>query len=441
MLMELSAYCTAFQYKEDKECSLLFSLKRASSIALPASLVADIATGALSEEERAILVDLGFLVADRQAEKEELLRFMEEINALRKRLDLTVVMNLDCNLACVYCFEGTRKGKLFLSSETADGLGSFVEQSIEGKEEVRITFYGGEPLLSLERIIGISERVKALAEGRGVRYGFSLITNGTLLTPATVERLLPLGLNSAKVTLDGPPPVHDSFRPFLSGKGSFSAILRNIREVCDLTNIQIGGNFTKDNYREFPRLLDLLMEEGLTPDKIRAVKFDPVSKESSEFALPDFNDGCGSLNEPWLFEASVFLRNEILKRGYRTPRMMPSPCMIELKDSFIVNYDGSLYKCPGLIGREGFCAGHLTGGVKDIAASHCLDNWKNEECLSCVYLPLCFGGCRYLRLVREGSMEGVDCKKPYFDAVLGELVHQDLGLQQEKDGAEGGGGA
>ena len=100
--------------------------------------------------------------------------------------------------------------------------------------------------------------------------------------------------------------------------------------------------------------------------------------------------------------------------------------MMEYKNNILVNYDGSIYKCPGLIGREAYKIGDIKTGVKDYLKSHNLDNWKNEECLDCAYLPLCFGGCRYMKLVRDGNMDGVDCRKPYFDACLETLVKQDI---------------
>ena len=122
----------------------------------------------------------------------------------------------------------------------------------------------------------------------------------------------------------------------------------------------------------------------------------------------------------------MYLREEILKRGYRMDRVIPVSCMMELKQRVVINYNGDIYKCAGLIGRREFCVGNLKSGVKDYRRSHHLDNWKNEKCLACVYLPLCFGGCRYMKLLQEGSMEGIDCKKPYFDAALESLVLQDI---------------
>lgn len=464
--MILSRYCKIYPYKETPNSVLLFSTKKASSILVPGSMIEDIEKGNISEEEKETLLKLGFLVNDADEEREEMLGFIEELNSINKKFSAILVMNLDCNLACRYCFEGSRKGRFYMTQETADLFIEFVKNKylhvyntlpsnplIKGwehtpaplsrgdfssplmgndwgerrlLEDIKIIFYGGEPLLSTELIIYLSERLKSFAENKNIKYSASLITNGTLLTRNVVEKLKPLGLKIASITLDGPRNVHDRFRPFKSGRGSFDTIVRNVKDVCDMINVQIGGNFTQENYREFPFLLDYLMDNGLTPDKIPYVKFDPVFKESEGIAPPDFHDGCGSINEPWLFDAGIFLRGEILKRGFGTQKIIPSPCMMELKDSLVVNYDGGFYKCPGLIGREKFRIGDLKTGIEDYRVSHNLDNWKNEECLNCSYLPLCFGGCRYMKLVRDGSMEGVDCKKPYLDAALRDLVFQDI---------------
>jgi uncharacterized protein len=432
-------------------------------------MLKDIEKGNISEEEKKTLTELGFLVNSAEEEKKEMLGFMDEINTANKTFSAILVMNLYCNLDCKYCFEGKRKGKFYMSRETADLFIDFVKNTVLSNiEEIKITFYGGEPLLSTELIIYISERLKAIVNQRkinigtpspsplpsregsckrqsplpwwerdrvrgdsrskekGIIFSTSLITNGTLLTPDVVDTLKPLGLKTASVTLDGPKEVHDLFRPFKSGKGTFDLIIRNIKDVCSIINIHIGGNYTKDNYSEFPSLLDYMMDNGLTPDRISSLNFYPVIKESPEFALPDFTGGCISINEPWLFDAGIFLRKEILKRGYSTQKITPSACLMELKDSLVVNYDGGFYKCPGMIGREKFRVGDIKTGIKDYRQSHNLDNYKNDECLNCSYLPLCFGGCRYIKLVRDGNLDGIDCKRPYLDVTLERLIYQDM---------------
>lgn len=424
--MKLSPYCKIYPSEDTGSC-ILFLTMNAAKIRVPSSIISEIENHSLPEDEQAELCKLGFLIDNAEREKAATLAHMVELNAINRSFYAKVVMNLDCNLACKYCFEGTRKGKLYMSQETADSLVEFIDKSLPpDKKEINITFYGGEPMLSSGLIQHISERLNTVAESKGLKYGFILMTNGTLLTPRTVDKLRTLGLRGVSVTLDGPAEVHNRYRPFISGKGSFDAIFRNLHDICGMTNIQIGGNYTQDNYLDFPRLLDYLMENELMPDRISDVQFDPVTRESNEFALPDFREGCSSGNEPWLTGASIYLREEILKRGYRTRRVMPITCMMELKDNFVINFNGDIYKCAGLIGREQFRIGNLKSGIKDYALSHQLNNWKNDDCLNCCYLPLCFGGCRYMKLLQTGSMEGIDCKKPYFDAVLETLVHQDI---------------
>jgi uncharacterized protein len=425
--MNLSKYCILHRYPEDRGLITLFSTRTTSAVAVTREVIKDIEKGSLPKEERKTLLSEGLLVKDACEEKQEMLRFVYDLNAGSDTFDAVVVLNLDCNLACKYCFEGSRKGKHYLSAETADDFIDFIQSNgLEGKDEISLIFYGGEPLLSTDMIVRISEKITAITDGRGIDYAFALITNGTLLTPRNVEKLKPLGLKGASVTLDGPKDVHDAFRPFKSGNGSFDAIVENIRNVCELIDVQIGGNYTQDYYREFPRLLDHFLDSGLTPDNISQIRFDPVVNDSSEFAPPDFHDGCMSANEPWLIEAGIFLREEILKRGFRTQEIAPAVCMIERCDHVVVNFDGSLYKCPGLIGRKEFCVGDVKTGLRDYSLTHCLGNWKNEECLACSYLPLCFGGCRYMKLLQDGNINGVNCRKEYFDKTLAQFVAQDI---------------
>lgn len=425
--MKLSPYCKAYPSEDKSDSLILFLTKNAAKVGVPASLIRDIENQQLGEDEQISLQRLGFLIDDTEKEKTEMLALVDELNTVNKTFYAKVVLNLDCNLACSYCFEGTRKGKFYMPEETVKSLAIFANNSMfQDKEVIEITYYGGEPLLSSGLIIDISEQLKTIAEARGMKYKFSLVTNGTLLKRESVSRLKPLGLTHANVTIDGPADIHNRHRPFRSGKGSFDIIIGNIKEICDILPVNIGSNYTNENFRRIPLLLDYFMAEGLTPDKLAYVQFYPAIQEKGEFANPDFMEGCTCLNEPWLGEAWMYLREEILRRGYRSKKITPAPCMIELNDMFVINYNGDIYKCPSLIGRKEFCVGNLNSGLIDYRKSHNLDNWKNDECLSCSYLPLCFGGCRYMKLLQEGSMKGVDCKKPYFDAVLESLVHQDI---------------
>ncbi|MDA8241113.1 MAG: geopeptide radical SAM maturase [Nitrospiraceae bacterium] len=424
--MQLSRYCKAYPDPGDPQGLILFSTKNAAIIRIPKSSLGNISR---LEGDRKLLKNWGFLIEDPGKEKIDMLGFIDELNRLNRTLSIKLVMCLDCNLACRYCFEGTRKGRHYMTKETADDFVEFVRKRIASRpkiKELQVTFYGGEPLMSKQLILRISSRLKRLARSPGIPFSFYLITNGTLLTKETVKEMKRLGLKEAYVSIDGPQDNHDITRPYKSGRGSFGRIICNIHDVCGMIEVQTGGNFTKENYKRFPELLGYLTAEGLLPSKVAVRGFFPVTAESADFALPDFHEGIASIDEPWLFDASVYLREEILKRGCRLEPVGPGVCMMEHRNNILVNYDGSICKCPGLIGRKEYVIGDIWSGTGDYRASHNLDNWKNDECLDCAYLPLCFGGCRYMKLVRDGNMDGVDCRKAYFDATLEAFVNQDM---------------
>jgi uncharacterized protein len=431
--MHLSRYLKQYPCRDNPDRVLLFSTRRLSKVIVPLSILRSVEEGTLSPENLQTLTRLGFLVPDSAAERKELLTVMTDAEERLKKAFLMAVMNLDCNLACTYCYEGKQRGQHYMSQETADLLVKYCEENfLQQGKDLTIDFYGGEPLLSQDLIKSISLRLQGSAEKAGTEYAFTLVTNGTLLTTAVVSELVPLGLKSARITLDGPRENHDRYRPFSSGKGSFDLIVRNLRDVCELIKMGIGGNYTEENYREFPRLLDELVALGLTPDKIAHVMFAPVSKTLGEHLMPEFSEGCCSTDEPWLVDASVYLREEIVRRGFYTPKVQPTTCMIEFKDNLVAHYDGTLYKCPAFIGLEGLDVGHLESGIRDYRESHNMDVWKKDECLDCEYLPLCFGGCRFMTLLQKGAITDVECRRAWFDATLEELILQDLRYSLKK---------
>jgi uncharacterized protein len=80
------------------------------------------------------------------------------------------------------------------------------------------------------------------------------------------------------------------------------------------------------------------------------------------------------------------------------------------------------------VGHEQFKIGDIRQGIdKRYKKTHHLGHWQREaDCRECEYLPLCFGGCRYMAYQREGSMTGVDCRKEFLDATLEKMLAQDL---------------
>lgn len=428
--MELTNYLKIYPCTDKPARVLALATRRCAVLELSENLLEAARSGALVAKDRDTLVRLGVLVPDRAAEREEMRQTFATINNKNRHFNALATLTLECNLGCGYCFEDPFRGRFAMTDHTAELLIGRLKEQMAAGRDVTVVFYGGEALMALGLLKRIAGRLSDAALEAGVTFAFRIITNATLLTRPVVQELLPLGLASVMTTLDGPKAIHDQQRPFVSGKGSFDTIVANLKAVYDLVPVDLGGNYTRDNYQRFPEMLDYLISEGIPPGALKEVGFAPVVPKADGSVSGDLNSACASVNEPWAIEASLFLRQETIKRGFPVSKLKAGACMIEFEHDLVVGYDGFLYKCPAFMGREELRVGSLADGVGDYSASHNLDLWKNDECLDCAYLPLCFGGCRFLRLLESGAMDGVDCRRPYLDAALERLVRQDLSMKK-----------
>ena len=428
--MSLSRYLKIFPEPAHPGFVLIYSTKRGSLVRIPKRLLAEAQNETLCEADRKTLNRLEIWVDDVNVERDTMADLIEQTNSCSATFIATVVLTLDCNLACHYCFEDSFRGKHSMNTETTRRLVANIKQEqIDRGRDVEVRFYGGEPLMAIPLIMEIAGSLRDAAIIAGTKFSCSLVTNATLLTRSVVEELLPFGLKSAQITLDGPAEVHNLQRPFVSGYGSFATIVENLLSVYHLITIKPGGNFTKDNYREFPSMLDALLNAGMDPKKVGPVQFAPIHPKSGGHSPHSADCAIGS--DPWIIEANLFLREETIRRGFIVDRPHMGVCMIELTNNIVVNYDGTLYKCPALMGWPELAIGTLVEGITDYRESHKLEIWKNDECLDCAYLPLCFGGCRFFRKLETGDINGVDCRRAVLDVSLETIVRQDLGRTQK----------
>lgn len=430
--MQLTRYLKTWPSPDDPDRILLLATRRCSVLELSTALWQRVQSGDLGESETATLAELGVLVPDRDAEMEEMKGTFDAINAASRHVSVTVTLTLACNLACPYCYEAPFRQNQVMSTGTADLLVARLGKRMAAGMDVTVDFYGGEALLNLELLITTARRLKYAALRHGVRFDFNIFSNGVLLTPGTVVDLLSLGLAGVRLTIDGPPEIHDRQRPFASGRGSFDAILSNLLAVHRLVPVDLGGNYTVENYRRFPGLLDLLIEAGIEPGRLKQVAFTPVMPRSDGTLADGPGSACACANEPWAIEAAVYLRGETIRRGFPVNKIRPSACMVEFDNDLVVGHDGGFYKCPVFMGSEELRVGSLAEGVREYRASHNLELWKNDDCLACAYLPLCFGGCRFFRRLESNSFDAPDCRRGMYDAGLERLVRQDLGAGNVK---------
>jgi len=425
--MLLSRYHKTFAHPHDPEALLLFSTRTTALVILDHATYAALERGEAVEGSEGLL-DCGLLVSDHRQEKEEVLNYLDEVNSLSSRLSAAVILGMRCNFACTYCYEGESKGAFDMDAPTARRLPDFLlEQCKPGYERIAIDFYGGEPLLYREQIKSIAGRMQELCSTAGLAFDFALVSNGSLLRPELVEELLPFGLVTVKITLDGPAATHDRCRPFKNGAPSFAAVLKNIKDCAGRLTINVGGNYTRESYPRFPELLDELAAAGLGPKDINRLSFTPVIQPEQEQLAPlSFHGGCQSVSEPWLPEAAIFLRQQLLNYGWDPEGITPTPCMVDRNNTFTIHYDGNIYQCPALIGQQELVCGDIHTGIQDYSKQYQVKNWqKHKKCQECLYLLLCFGGCRFMKYRKDLNMD-IDCKKEFLDNTLEDFVRQDI---------------
>ena len=406
-----------------------------------------------------LLYDQGFLVADREAERQSLARFFTAVKTGTTELNVTVLTTLQCNFACDYCFQGDHgdynKFAEKMSLETAGRVGDWTESELDRvrPEQLMLTFFGGEPLLNLPVMYYLAERLSAAARARGVRMMINVITNGLLLTEEVVDRLLPCGLNGVKVTLDGDHDTHNRMRPLRGGQGTFDRIIENVRRIAGRTNVSIGGNFDESSVDSYPALLDFLSQQDFA-DKLVKVKFKPIVRNPEPvqpkhmFALTPVgvngeplkplggtcmtaagSGGASSCDTcQFLDEKMSYLREETRRHGFKAgDGVHVGPCHVHMDNARTIGPDGSLYPCPGFTGEKAQSIGHIDGRQDPLRALaqerfDRLGPWK--ECGDCAFIPVCAGGCVVASHTTLGDMNKPTCHKPALESALISLAHE-----------------
>ncbi len=415
-----------------------------------------------TEEEETLdsLTENGFVVPSREVESQQIEQYFRDVREDTERLKITVLTTLQCNFACDYCFQGDHgdynKFAAKMSLETAAKVVDWIAQRLDEvrPEKFTLTLFGGEPLLNLPVAYLLAERCWALCAARGIEQTVSIITNGLLLTPAVVDRLLPYGLAGVKVTLDGDKDTHNRMRPLRGKQGTFDRIIENVRRIAGKVPITIGGNFDETSWDSYPALLDFLAAQDFAPH-IKKINFKPVIKspvpETPKGIIPltvvGSNDkplggtcmtsagaGGGKSSGPcdscgFADEKMTFLREETRNHGFFTPDgVHMGPCEIHRRHAYTIGPDGSLYACPGFTGVDTESTGHIDGREETWRMTvaerfeHLSPN--KEECGDCSYIPVCGGGCSMAAHSELGDMHQPSCHKGSFESAMVVMAHQ-----------------
>lgn len=150
--------------------------------------------------------------------------------------NFTIEITQQCNCSCSYCcysgaYRGMRKHtNISIGEDTMVKAIEFIKNHAHKTEEIVVSFWGGEALLHLDKIIYIAEKLQQIF---GERILFDLSTNGLLLKPETIHKLMPYHMGIS-VSLDGCKTIHDRHRRNTAGRGTYDQVMKNLRWFKEL---------------------------------------------------------------------------------------------------------------------------------------------------------------------------------------------------------------
>ena len=378
------------------------------------------------------LKDNGIIVKDEKEEEAKLKDFFRQLKYESEKLtfEATILTTYSCNFRCVYCFEESVKEDVFLDKETSDLIIRWLIKRAEKKgfKGIHLVYYGGEPLLNIRPIYDISWHIKEWAQNCGVDFGFSIITNGSLVRPELMDKFLTVGLKHIRISIDGDRDAHNKKRPFIDGRPTFDLLIDNIKTVIDRVGVAITGNFDRENVASIPRFLDYLEKEGLLY-KLDWLGFAPLVPRLGPKDNPsaiELGSCLSHFDKDGLFQDTLNIKRELLRRkaNIRSTGLAINACPLVMQEGAVtIDPKGLIYKCNSLLGYPEFSIGNVRD--EEYNQRHTeffnIDAW-NKCPPDCPYIPMCQGGCRFFSYLENNNFTDLSCKREYFDRAIPELI-------------------
>lgn len=344
------------------------------------------------------LVEGGFLVSE--AFDEDYAATDAHVRRYTGRgLHLIVMPTEQCNFRCVYCYESFKRGGMTPEVET--GIVNLVKRT-DPLERLTLSWFGGEPLLEREIVLRLTETLAAHSATKDIDFMCSATTNGFFLEPDYADQVIPAGLRTFQITLDGVQEDHDQRRKAADGGPTFDRIWQNLLYLheSDLDFwVSLRHNFDPANHANLDAFLDLL-QPVLGSDERFALELQPIGRWGGP------NDGGIAVCEGRQIIDTLFAaKRKAVMLGFKDSialRLMQpngSVCYAADPRSFVIGPDGQLYKCTveldyhdrNMVGRL------LPDGTLDVDWSK-LALWTETDgldpgtkCAPCYFRGACHG--------------------------------------------------
>jgi len=341
-----------------------------------------------------VLVKTGNIIDDNLNEYNEVVETLEKIDNDETMFHVIINPTLNCNFNCWYCYENHDK-PMVMAPEILEKTKTFLHKICSDNKfsTVKLSFFGGEPLLQYERIIKpLLIYFNTLRELRPFRSIIHFTTNGYLLNNKRILELKNFGVNSFQITLDGNQEKHDSTRHLISGLGSYERIINNIDSIIETgMYVILRINYTSDNFNSLQDIFNHYQNiKGDSKHRI-IISLNQVWQDKGNLSESEIENLHKSVDD-----AGLISLHDLNDGRYQYA------CYADKRNQAVINYDGLVYKCNA----RDFTTDNSEGILDENGEIIWNENFskrmsirfKNPSCTNCYLLPLCNGGCRQYAL-------------------------------------------
>ena len=329
--------------------------------------------------------------------------FIMQMRCQQTNMHLTIAPTMDCCFRCHYCFEKYKEPK-YMTPEVMNRIIKYVT-SCRDLKNIKITWFGGEPLMAVPQIEEFYDRFNAVWKEP---FNSNIITTGYHIDEESIRVMKKVGITSAQITLDGMKETHNKVKFLSSGEDVFERVVSNMELLNNLApeiNIVIRVNLTLENAHEYVLLCNFYQERFKRRKNINI---------APAFVLDRGGSNCDTCRQKSILfnhsDRSKFIL-DLNSNGYdspfiRYPDLFFNECAIRNQMAIAFDPEGCAYKCWEVIGNKEYAIGKLNddGILTDINQTilnrqlYGADTFDDPTCSQCKYLPICSGGCPIQRI-------------------------------------------
>lgn len=341
----------------------------------------------LAESLANLLLKNNMLISEDIDERSSVIKqWMKEVTSTHS---FTIILNptLRCNFNCWYCYENHKNAPI-MTLDVLERVKTLIASIIPNTELLKISFFGGEPLLEFSRIVEpLIHYSEHIAKQNNKNIQFSFTSNGFLLTQEMIKFLAVHNVRFMQITLDGGRNSHNRTR-ISNSKDSFGTITSNIEQLLEHNiSVTLRINVTPENINDCSDILNWIHNLTNAQKEYLSVNIQQVWQTSNDADISIQIDN---------------LLDSICRLGvYAYPAIMDNlrnMCYADKANTIVVNSNGNIFKCTAVDFDKEKSESDISSTtiIEDLASL--FDNrinkrFANKSCMSCAIFPLCLGGC------------------------------------------------